>query len=125
MSPIAVPGRSLYPVRLQAQVAHSLRFAELLDGLVVQMDPREKVSPWLVGRAGEVRVFVYEVVGDWSRALLDGARAAELIGVYVDDLHASFVAAVGRGYPPSCCSKASRLRVARRCSRLAQENQRT
>jgi hypothetical protein len=108
MSPV-VRGRMFsYPPSLHPHIAHARRFAEMLAALEEHADPRDPGFVWLSGRAAEVRVFVADVVREWARGRMDDERAADLVELYVDDLHAELakVTPERAGEAPACCTSA-------------------
>jgi len=98
-----------YPPSLHPHIAHATRFARTLEELEGRTDPREPAFLWLVGRAAEVRAFVSDVVREWARGRLEDEHAADLVELYVDDLHARLasVAAGHGGETPACCRRSA------------------
>ena len=98
---------SSYPHPLRGHVAHALRFAKMLDELCEAPAEDGATSPWLIGRADEVRVFVADVLHEWAERDLDPSRAADVVERYVRDLHAALAELHGLPSELPCCIRNS------------------
>ena len=98
---------SSYPHPLRAHVAHALRFAKMLDELCEAPAADDATFPWLIGRAEEVRVFVADVLNDWSEGDLDPSCAGDMVERYVGDLHAALGELHEEAYELPCCIRNS------------------
>jgi hypothetical protein len=92
---------------LRAHVAHALRFAKMLEELCEAVPFDDATSPWLIGRADEVRVFVSDVLHEWSERDLDPVRAAGMVEGYLAELHAALGALHDLPHELPCCIRNS------------------
>ena len=108
-SPKAHPMRSALSPRLQHQVDHATRFVDALrrvdrdSGQSPHFDPRTPTDAerWIVGRAGEVTVFVADVLVELRGGLRHEESAAALIEGFIASMHSDF--ALTFGYVMSTC----------------------
>jgi hypothetical protein len=103
-----------YPPALKAAIAHATRFSEALDALFARASKAEPAFVWLIGRSSEVRVFVCDVVGEWSHGRQAGVHASDRIERYLCDLHDALEARRGTREPMGCCRRGSGERPAAR-----------
>jgi hypothetical protein len=92
------------PSTLNSRRQHAHRFIRALralgDGEAIQ-DPAAQV--WLEGRAGEVSLFVDDVMEGWLRCEISTDAAAKAIDEYLRTLHTTMEQWVGKWYAPTCC----------------------
>jgi hypothetical protein len=91
-----------YPALLGARIAQADQLARALQSLWGESVASDPSFLWLLGRAGEVRTFVDEVVREWSDGSIDAARACDAIRSYVEAVHVALHRRYG-GHGASCC----------------------
>jgi hypothetical protein len=92
-----------YPKPLGDWIAHAMRLSRLLDGLSEAAQSSDPSFVWLLGRGDEVRLFVREVIHDWSAKRLAVPRASGVIAAYLAEIHVGLRFWRGEGYVAPCC----------------------
>jgi hypothetical protein len=93
---------SPYPPILQSVMNHAWRLQEFFDAVEEQLEGRDSLEPWVIGRAGELQCFVAIVALDWHHKRTSDGEAAARLARYVRDMHDGIAMHLDVGLPPCC-----------------------